>query len=164
MAGPRRSVSAGQWALIAVVALVLVAVVGDVLTSLPKSLSAGRGAPRAQLNGRLPVAPLRVGQPATFDLALVVTAGGAMSPACVAGNLTPAFRVVRVTVFASASRPWRDGESCAGILEAQATAPVVITVVPRFPGRYAVHLYPAVGQRRVGSGTGGTVTIRSASG
>jgi len=37
--------------------------------------------------------------------------------------------------------------------------PVVITVVPRFPGRYAIHLVPAVRHRRVGSGTSGLVTI-----
>ncbi len=155
---PRPTV--GQWVLLAVAVLVVVAVFADVLTTLPKTLVSGTGPPAAQLNGRLPGQPLVVGRPATIVLALVVTGGGTMSPACVAGNLTPLFEVVRTTMLGTSAGRWRDGESCAGILEPQATAPVVITVIPRYAGRYTLRLYPTVKGRRVGSGTTGVVVVR----
>ncbi len=164
MSGSRPRLTPLQWTLIAVVVFVVAAVVADVVTSLPGSLARSGGPVDAQLNGRLPTAPLRVGQAATLALALVVTGTGTMSPACVAGNLTPALRVVRVTILDTRSSRWSHGESCGGILESQAAVPVVLRVVPRFPGRYTLRLFPAVHRRRVGTGVTGTLVVRPASG
>ena len=150
--------STGQWITAAVILFIVVAVFSDVITSM-KEVSSGEGAPQAQLNGKLPTGGLKVGARASFILALDDTAGGAMDPACVGGNLVPEFRVLRVTFLGSPGSTWRNGRSCGGILETGSEVPVVITVVPRHPGDYGVSLLPQEGPKRAGSGTGGRVTV-----
>ncbi|HUY60695.1 MAG TPA: hypothetical protein VMW49_02360 [Candidatus Dormibacteraeota bacterium] len=149
----------GQWALLGFVVLVVAAVFADVAASLPGAVHRG-GPASASLDGRYPAAPLRVGQSAVLVFALTDTGGTTLSPACVTGNLTPAFRVLRVTFLGTAASPWRGGRSCAGILEPHSTVPVQLTVVPRFPGRYAVVLRPAAGSRVIGVGNRGTLVVR----
>jgi hypothetical protein len=150
--------STGQWITAAVIIFIVVAVFSDVITSM-KEVSSGEGAPQAQLNGKLPAGGLKVGARASFILALDDTAGGAMDPACVGGNLAPEFRVLRVTFLGSPGTRWRNGRSCGGILESGSEVPVVITVVPLHPGNYGVNLRPQEGSKRVGSGTASTVTV-----
>lgn len=150
--------STGQWITVAVVLFIVVAVFSDVITSM-KEVSSGQGVPQAQLNGKLATGGLRVGARASFVFALDDTAGGAMDPACVGGNLVPEFKVVRVTFLGSPGGAWRDGRSCGGILEPGSVVPVVITVIPLHPGNYVVKLLPEEGSKRVGSGTGGTVSV-----
>lgn len=139
---------------------IVVAVFADVITSL-KEVSSGEGPPQAQLNGTISSTSLRVGQRSAFTLALDDTAGGAMDPACVAGNLSPEFKVLRVTFLGTAGGKWVDGRSCGGILEANAVVPVVITVIPLHPGTYSLKLVPQAGRKQVGSGTSGEVTVSS---
>jgi len=142
-----------------VVIFIVVAVFSDVITSLHQ-VSSGMGPPQAQLNGKLPTAALRVGQRSAFTFALDDRAGGALDPACVGGNLTPAFRVVKVTFLGIPASHWRDGQSCGEILEANAVVPVVITVIPLFAGSYSLTLVPQSGRKRAGPGTSGEVTVR----
>ncbi len=156
---PLRSLRPGQWALLVVVGLLVAAIFADVATSLDGAVHHG-GAAGASLDGRYPTAPLRVGRPAVLVFALTDTGQTTLSPACVTGNLTPAFRVLRVTFLGTPASPWHSGRSCAGILEPNATVPVQLTVVPRFPGRYTVRLRPAAGSRALGSGSRGTVLVR----
>jgi hypothetical protein len=150
--------STGQWITAAVILFIVVAVFSDVITSM-KEVSSGEGAPQAQLNGKLPTGGLTVGARASFILALDDTAGGAMDPACVGGNLAPEFKVLRVTFLGSPGTMWRNGRSCGGILESGSEVPVVITVVPLHPGNYGVDLLPQEGAKRVGSGTSSTVAV-----
>ncbi|HUY24272.1 MAG TPA: hypothetical protein VMV09_03065 [Candidatus Saccharimonadales bacterium] len=150
--------STGQWITAAVILFIVVAVFFDVITSM-KEISSGEGAPQAQLNGNLPTGGLKVGARASFVLALDDSAGGAMDPACVGGNLAPEFKVLRVTFLGTPGSTWRNGRSCGGILETGSEVPVVIMVVPLHPGNYGVSLHPQEGSKRVGSGTGGTVTV-----
>ncbi|HEY6537882.1 MAG TPA: hypothetical protein VI138_02440 [Candidatus Dormibacteraeota bacterium] len=150
--------STGQWITLGVIAFIVVAVFSDVGISL-REVSSGEGPPQAQLNGRLPTSPLRVGQRSALTLALDDTAGGALDPACVAGNLTPEFQVVRVTFLGTEGGHWRDDRSCGGILEANAEVPVVLTVIPLHPGTYTVRLLPESGAKRAGTGTTGEVKV-----
>jgi len=143
-----------------VIVFIVVAVFFDVITSL-KEVSSGQGPPQAQLNGKLPTGALQVGHRSSFTFALDDTAGGAMDPACLGGNLTPEFQVVRITFLGTAGGPWRDDRSCGGILEAGAVVPVVITVIPLHPGTYRLRLVPQVGGKPAGSGTSGEVTVRA---
>ena len=137
---------------------IVVAVFSDVITSL-KQVSSGEGPPQAQLNGKLPTSGLQVGHKNALTFALDDTAGGAMDPACVAGNLSPEFQVVRVTFLGTAGGKWQDNRSCGGILEANAVVPVVITVIPLHPGTYSLRLVPQAGRKKAGSGTSGEVTV-----
>ncbi|MGA9920591.1 MAG: hypothetical protein WBR23_04955 [Candidatus Dormiibacterota bacterium] len=148
----------GQWITLGVILFIAVAVFSDVLISL-KEVSSGEGPPQAQLNGKLPTSALRVGQRNAFTFALDDTAGGAMDPACVAGNLTPEFKVVRVTFLGTAGGHWLDNRSCGGILEANAVVPVVITVIPLHPGSFRLKLVPKAGTKRAGSGSSGVVKV-----
>ncbi|MGB9482885.1 MAG: hypothetical protein WCB86_03205, partial [Candidatus Dormiibacterota bacterium] len=148
----------GQWITLGVILFIAVAVFSDVLISL-KEVSSGEGPPQAQLNGKLPTSALRVGQRNAFTFALDDTAGGAMDPACVAGNLSPEFKVVRVTFLGTAGGHWLDNRSCGGILEANAVVPVVITVIPLHPGSFSLKLVPQAGTKRAGSGTSGVVKV-----
>lgn len=141
------------------IVFIVVAVFSDVITSL-KEVSSGEGAPRAQLNGALPTGSLQVGHRNAFTFALDDTAGGAMDPACVGGNLAGEFKVVRVTFLGTPGSEWRDGRSCGEILETNAVVPVVITVIPLHPGTYSVKMVPQENGKRVGSGTSGKVTVR----
>jgi hypothetical protein len=150
--------STGQWITTAVIVFIVVAVFSDVITSM-KEVSSGEGTPQAQLNGKLPTKGLKVGARGNFIFALDDTAGGAMDPACVGGNLAPEFKVVRVTFLGSPGSGWRNGRSCGGILEPGSEVPVVITVVPIHPGDYGVKLQPQEDSKRVGSGTSGTVSV-----
>jgi hypothetical protein len=141
-----------------VILFIAVAVFADVLTSL-KEVSSGEGPPQAQLNGKLPTSDLRVGQRNSLTFALDDSAGGAMDPACVSGNLSPEFKVVRVTFLGTAGSKWQGDRSCGGILEAGAEVPVVITIIPLHPGTYSLKLVPQAGHKRAGSGTSGRVTV-----
>jgi hypothetical protein len=141
-----------------VILFIVVAVFSDVITSM-KEVSSGEGTPQAQLNGKLPTGGLKVGVRTAFVFALDDTAGGAMDPACVGGNLAPEFQVLRVTFLGSPGSVWRDGRSCGGILETNSEVPVVITVIPLHPGDYSVNLVPQEGSKRVGSGTSATVSV-----
>jgi hypothetical protein len=152
--------STGQWITFGVIVFIVVAVFSDVITSL-KEVSSGQGPPQAQLNGKLPGTSLQVGHRNALTFALDDTAGGALDPACVAGNLTPEFKVVKVTFLGTAGGIWKDDRSCGGILEANAVVPVVITVIPLKAGIYHLDLIPKSGSRRAGSGTSGDVTVRS---
>jgi len=152
--------STGQWITLGVIAFIVVAVFSDVITSL-KEVSSGEGAPQAQLNGKLPTTPLQVGHRNALTFALDDTGGGTMDPACVAGNLTPEFRVVKVTFLGTTGSVWQNDRSCGGILEANAVVPVVITVVPIKPGTYHLDLIPKSGSKKAGSGTSGDVTVTS---
>jgi hypothetical protein len=154
------TLSAGQWITAAVIAFIVAAIFADVITSR-REINSGEGPPKAQLSGKLPMRPLTVGRRTTFDFTLDDTAGGAMEPACVGGNLTPEFKVLRVTILRSPASSWSDNRSCGDILETNSTVPVVITVVPLHPGTYGVRLLPHEKARRVGSGTTGEVTVRS---
>lgn len=138
---------------------IVVAVFFDVITSL-KEVSSGEGPAQAQLNGKLPDTPLQVGHRNAFTFALDDTAGGAMNPACVAGNLSPAFKVVRVTFLGTAGGRWQNDRSCGGILEANAVVPVVITVIPEKAGVFHLSFLPKSGSKRAGSGTSGSVTVK----
>lgn len=155
---PRLSV--GQWITAGVITFIAVAAFSDVGISLHQ-ISAGEGAPQAQLNGSFPSAVLQVGHRSTFAFALDDTAGGALDPACVGGNLSPEFKVLKVTMLGTPASSWRDNRSCGDILETNSTVPVVITVVPLHPGTYIVHVLPQVHAKRVGSGTKGEVRVRS---
>jgi len=148
----------GRWITLGVIVFIVVAVFSDVLTSI-KTVNTGAGPPQAQLNGRLPTSTLRVGQRTAFTFALDDTAGGAMDPACVAGNLSPEFEVIRVTFLGTAGAGWSHNRSCGGILEANAVVPVVITVIPLHPGTFSLTLTPEAGHRQVGSGTSGLVKV-----
>jgi hypothetical protein len=150
--------STGQWITAAVILFIVVAVFFDVITSL-KEVSSGEGTPQAELNGKLPTGGLKVGDRASFIFALDATAGGAMDPACVGGNLSPEFKVLRVTFLGSPGSGWRNGRSCGGILETGSEVPVVITVIPLHPGDYSVKLVPQEDAKRVGSGTSATVSV-----
>ncbi|MGH7639768.1 MAG: hypothetical protein ACREOL_02490 [Candidatus Dormibacteria bacterium] len=150
--------SAGRWLTLAVIAFIVIAVFFDTITSL-KEVRSGDGPPQAQLNGVMPQAKLVVGQASTLTFALDDISGGAMSPACVGGNLTPEFRVLKVTFLGTAAGRWADNRSCAGIVETNATVPVVITVVPLRAGTYTVKLYPQVGRKRTGRGTSGEIAV-----
>ncbi len=152
--------STGKWITFGVILFIVVAVFADVITSL-KEVSSGEGAPQAELNGTLPTSGLQVGQRGSFTFALDDTAGGAMDPACVGGNLTPEFKVLRVTFLGTSGGKWADNQSCGGILEAGAVVPVVITVIPLHPGVYSLKLIPQAGRKRAGSGTSGEVTVSS---
>lgn len=139
---------------------IVVAVFSDVLTSL-KQAGPGQGPPQAQLNGQLPSSPLSVGQRTTFEFGLDDTAGGAMDPACVGGNLTPEFKVLKVTFLGSPGSSWRHDRSCGQILEPNSTVPVEITLVPLHPGTFGLQLQPQENAKRVGAGTKGNVTVRA---
>ena len=154
-----RALRPGHWVLVGFLVLMVAAVFADVATSLPGAVAGGHGA-GASLDGRYPTAPLRVGRPTLLVFALTDTGGTTLTPACVAGNLSPAFRVLRVTFLGTPASTWRDGRSCAGILEPHSTVPVQLTVVPRFPGRFTVVLRPAAGRRPVGPGNRGTLLVR----
>lgn len=161
MGSPRLQVprlTTGQWITAAVILFIVVAVFSDVITSL-EQVRSGQGPPQAQLNGSLPSGRLRVGVQATFDFALDDTAGGAIDPACVGGNLAGEFRIVGVTFLGTPGSSWRDGRSCGQILETGSVVPVVITVIPLHPGTYTISVVPQEGPRRVGSGTRGTVRV-----
>ncbi len=149
----------GQWITAAVIAFIVVAVFSDVGNSL-RQISSGEGPPHAQLNGSFPSAPLTVGRRAGFAFALDDTSGGAMDPACVGGNLSPEFEVLKVTMLGTPAGSWRHNRACGDILETNSTVPVVITVVPLHPGTFSLHLLPQEHARRVGSGTKGEVTVR----
>ncbi len=149
--------SSGQWITVGVIAFIVVAIFFDVANGLRQLHS--DGPPQAQLNGTLPHQPLVVGRETSFQLALDDTAGGAMNPACVGGNLTPEFKVVKVTFLGSRGSSWAHARSCGAILETNSTVPVVISVVPRSPGTYSLSLRPQQGSKRVGSGTKGVVRI-----
>ncbi|MGH7693003.1 MAG: hypothetical protein ACREOA_09870 [Candidatus Dormibacteria bacterium] len=150
----------GKWITLAVIAFILVASAFDTINSL-KQASSGEGPPQAQLNGKLPSGDFRVGHRSTLTFALDDTAGGAMSPACVGGNLTSEFKVLRVTFLGSAGSEWRHGRSCGGTLETNSVVPVVIIVLPLHPGSYTLRLRPQVKGKRAGSGTEGQVTVIS---
>ncbi|MGH7667581.1 MAG: hypothetical protein ACREN1_09800 [Candidatus Dormibacteria bacterium] len=150
----------GKWITLAVIAFILIASVFDTINSL-KQATTGEGPPQAQLNGKLPRGDFRVGQRGTLTFALDATSGGAMSPACVGGNLTPEFKVLRVTFLGTAGSEWRHGRSCGGTLETNSVVPVVITLVPLHPGSYTLRLQPQVNGKRAGSGTEGQVTVVS---
>lgn len=139
---------------------IVVAVFSDVITSL-EQVRSGEGSPHAQLNGTLPAVRLRIGVKTAFDFALDDTAGGAIDPACVGGNLAPEFKVVQVTFLGTPGSPWRGGRSCGQILESGSVVPVVITVIPLHPGTYTVTVLPQEGRRRIGSGTTGTIRVSS---
>jgi hypothetical protein len=150
--------TAGQWITAAVIIFIVVAVFSDVLNSL-KQAGPLEGPPQAQLNGQLPSSPLSVGKRTTFDFGLDDTAGGAMDPACVGANLTPEFKVLKVTFLGSPGSSWRHNRSCGEILEPNSTVPVEITLVPLHAGTYALRLQPQVNAKRVGTGTKGEVTV-----
>ncbi|MGH7643875.1 MAG: hypothetical protein ACRENX_12855 [Candidatus Dormibacteria bacterium] len=152
--------STGQWITFGVILFIVVAVFADVITSL-KEVSSGEGPPQAQLNGKLSTSALEVGHRGNLTLALDDTAGGAMDPACVYGNLSPEFKVLKVTFLGTAGGQWQHNRSCGGILEAGAAVPVVITLIPLHRGTYTVKLVPTAGGRKAGTGTTGLVTVRS---
>ncbi len=144
---------------VAVIAFLSVSAVVDVLTSIG-SVGGSAGPPRAQLDGNLNLSGLRVGRPARLTFGLFLASGGAMDPACVGANLSPEFQVVRVTFLNSPGSRWADNESCGQILETNSTIPVVITVVPRYPGDFSIAARPKVHSRNVGPGPRGTVSVR----
>ncbi len=132
----------------------------DVATSLG-SIGKNSGPPKAQLGGALGSYQMTAGREQRLALGLFLAAGSAMSPACIGGNLTPEFRVVKVTFLGSPGSRWHDGESCGGILETNSTIPIVISVIPLHAGDYTVRLEPKVKSRRVGNVVTGHVLVRS---
>jgi hypothetical protein len=132
----------------------------DVVTSLG-SIDKNSGPPKAQLGGAVGSYTMTVGKQQRLAFGLYLASGSAMSPACVGANLTPEFRVVKVTFLGSKGSSWHDDESCGGILETNSTIPVVISVVPLHPGDYTLHFEPKVRQRRVGDIVTGRVLVRS---
>ncbi|MGH7758897.1 MAG: hypothetical protein ACREN7_06275 [Candidatus Dormibacteria bacterium] len=147
-----------QWLIGAVVLFIIVATFFEVISSLGKV--SPQGAPQAELNGRLPTAPLQMNRLARFTLALDASSGSALDPACVGGNLRPEFEVVSVTFLGTPGSRWKAGRSCGEILETGSTVPIVVTVIPLHPGDYTVKLWPQSGSRRAGSGTEGEISVR----
>lgn len=152
--------SAGMLLVVAVIAFLSISAVVDVLTSIG-SVGKSAGPPRAQLDGNLNLSGLRVGRPARITFGLYLASGGAMDPACVGADLSPEFKVVRVTFLNSPGSPWADNESCGQILETNSTIPVVITVIPRYPGDFSISARPKVRSRTVGTGPQGRVSVSS---
>jgi hypothetical protein len=151
--------SAGMMLVVAVIAFLSVSAVVDVLTSIG-SVGGSGGPSRAQLDGNLNLTGLRVGHPARLTFGLYLASGSAMDPACVGANLSPEFQVVRVTFLNSPGSRWSGDESCGQILETNSTIPVVITVIPRYPGNFSIAARPKVRSRDVGPGPRGTVSVR----
>jgi hypothetical protein len=153
-------VSAGRLLAVAVIAFLAISAVIDVATSIGK-VGASSGPPKAQLGGQVDGITMRVGRESRLTFDLYLGSGDAMSPACIGANLTPAFRVVKVTFLGSPGGGWRHDESCGGILETGSTIPIVIYVVPRYPGDYSIRVRPKVLAKTVGVGTGGTISVSS---
>ena len=152
--------SAGMMLVVGVIAFLSVSAVVDVLTSIG-SVGGSAGPPRAQLDGNLNLKGLTVGRPARLAFGLYLASGSAMDPACVGANLSPEFHVVRVTFLNSPGSRWSGNESCGQILETNSTIPVVITVIPRYPGNFTIAARPKVRSRDVGTGPKGTVSVGS---
>ncbi|MHB8394977.1 MAG: hypothetical protein ACYDC5_10835 [Candidatus Dormibacteria bacterium] len=152
--------SAGQLLAVAVIAFLALSAFVDVVTSFG-SIGKNSGAPRAQLGGVLGGVQMTVGQESHLAFGLYVASGSAMSPACIGANLTPEFRVVKVTFLGSEGTRWKDGESCGGILETNSTIPVVISVVPLHPGDYGLEVEPKVLKRTVGDVVRADILVRS---
>lgn len=153
-------VSAGRLLVVAVIAFLSISAVVDVVTSLG-SIQGPGGPPKAQLDGRFGATQLTVGHRAQLSFGLFLATGSAMDPACIGANLTPEFKVLRVTFLGSPGTAWKHNESCGQILETNSTIPIVITVVPIHPGDYTLEALPKVNQRTVGSGPRGTVLVRA---
>lgn len=143
-----------------VIAFLTLSAFVDVLTSFG-SLGKNAGPPKAQLGGVLGGVQMTVGQESHLTFSLYLASGAAMSPACIGANLTPEFKVVKVTFLGSHGTPWKDGESCGGILETNSTIPVVISVVPLHPGNYGLEVAPKVLKRTVGDRVQGDILVRS---
>jgi hypothetical protein len=131
----------------------------DVITSAG-SLGKSSGPPKAQMGGAIGGAVMHVGKESRLAFGLYLAAGGAMSPTCIGGNLTPEFRVVKVTFLGAPGSAWRDDESCGGILESNSTIPIVIYLVPLHPGDFTVSVEPKVLKKRVGDVVSGLVSVR----
>lgn len=151
--------SAGRLLVVAVIAFLSISAVIDVVTSLG-SVGRSSGPPKAQMGGQIAGQAMAVGRASRLTLSLFLASGSAMDPACVGANLSPEFRVVRVTFLGTSGTRWSDNESCGQVLETNSTIPIVITVVPLHPGDFTVHAVPKVHRRRVGTGPTGEVLVR----
>lgn len=143
-----------------VIAFLAISAFVDVVTSLG-SINKSSGPPKAQLGGAVGGYSMIVGREERLAFGLYLASGSAMSPACIGANLTPEFRVVKVTFLGSRGSSWRHDESCGGILETNSTIPVVISVVPLHAGDYTLHFEPKVLARRVGDVVTGQVLVRA---
>ncbi|MHB1527171.1 MAG: hypothetical protein ACYCZN_13005 [Candidatus Dormibacteria bacterium] len=152
--------SAGQLLAVGAIAFLAVSAFVDVLTSIGQ-VSASPGPPKAQLGGQVDGLRMTVGREARLTFDLFLGSGHAMSPACVGANLTPEFKVVKVTFLGTPGGRWRADESCGGILETGSTIPIVIYVIPQHPGDYRIRVQPKVNTATVGVGTSGTVSVGS---
>lgn len=150
--------SAGQLLAVGVIAFLAISAFVDVAASIGK-VGANSGPPQGQMGGRVDGLKMSVGQEARLTFDLFLGSGGAMSPACIGANLTPEFKVVKVTFLGSPGGQWRNDESCGGILETGSTIPIVIYVVPQYPGDYSIRVRPKVRALTVGVGTGGTISV-----
>ena len=152
--------SAGQLLAVGVIAFLAVSAVVDVLTSIGK-VGTSSGPPKAQLGGKVDGLRMTVGRESRLTFDLFLGSGDAMSPTCIGANLTPEFKVVKVTFLGSPGGRWQDDESCGGILETGSTIPIVIYVIPQYPGDYSIRVRPKVHSETVGVGTGGTISVSS---
>ena len=152
--------SAGQFIVIGVFLFLAVSAVVDVVTSIG-NVDHSSSHVTAQLGGAIGSFGMVVGHQSKLVLNLNLSSGTEMSPACVGGNLSPEFRVTKVTYLGSPGTAWKDNESCGGILETSSTVPVVISVVPLHAGDFDVRLVPKVRLRTVGSALKGDIRVSS---